>query len=234
MDHFHRKSMWNQWSWPFHFIFFHDFTLFVVDIHHIRQISLSHHFHFYPTLEPKCVIDLKSCHIEEIYESISECCAALLYSSPCLWPSPKTVPASFSTSPGKFRWLCLKWRQKAVIDSCGINISFRWCQASPKTASHQSERWRSSSSSAKNQCMLKIWSNCARYSNVGSNKTSLTRRSQTSQAHCLCFDVLWYSRRWVLLKLSCAKRQRTFLWRNSLAFKAISSPLPTWSWAISL
>ena len=125
--------------------FLHDFILFMVDIHQIRLISLfrhfSDHFHFYPTLEPKCVIDLKSCHIEEIYESISECCAALLYSSPCLWPSPKTVPASFSTSPGKFRWLCLKWRQKAVIDSCGINISFRCLELPGITEDCQSSIW---------------------------------------------------------------------------------------------
>ena len=39
-----------------------------------------------------------------------------------------------------------KWRQKAAIDVCGINISFRWliiqrnCPSSPRAPSHHSER----------------------------------------------------------------------------------------------
>ena len=75
MDHFHRKSLRNQWSWPFelfHWIFLHDFTLFVVDIHQIRLISLfrhlSDHFHFHPTLEQKRVIDLRPCRIKLSYK----------------------------------------------------------------------------------------------------------------------------------------------------------------------
>ena len=41
-----------------------------------------------------------------------------------------------------------KWRQKAAIDVCGINISFRRliiqrnCPSSPRAPSHHSERWR--------------------------------------------------------------------------------------------
>ena len=52
------------WAVPLNFL--HDFTLFVVDIHQIRLISLFRHFpdhfHFHPILEQKCVIDLISCH----------------------------------------------------------------------------------------------------------------------------------------------------------------------------
>ena len=47
--------------------FLHDFTLFVVDIHQIRLISLfrhfSDHFHFHPILEQKRVIDLIPCRM---------------------------------------------------------------------------------------------------------------------------------------------------------------------------
>ena len=53
--------------WAVSLNFLHDFTLFVVDIHQIRLISLfrhfSDHFHFHPILEQKRVIDLIPCHI---------------------------------------------------------------------------------------------------------------------------------------------------------------------------
>ena len=53
--------------WAVSLNFLHDFTLFVVDIHQIRLISLFRHFpdhfHFHPILEQKCVIDLIPCHI---------------------------------------------------------------------------------------------------------------------------------------------------------------------------
>ena len=52
--------------WAVSLNFLHDFTLFVVDIHQIRLISLfrhfSDHFHFHPILEQKRVIDLIPCH----------------------------------------------------------------------------------------------------------------------------------------------------------------------------
>ena len=52
--------------WAVSLNFLHDFTLFVVDIHQIRLISLfrhfSDHFHFHPILEQKRVIDLNPCH----------------------------------------------------------------------------------------------------------------------------------------------------------------------------
>ena len=54
--------------------FLHDFTLFVVDIHQIRLISLSRHFsdhfHFHPILEQKRVIDLIPCHIHDLSSKI--------------------------------------------------------------------------------------------------------------------------------------------------------------------
>jgi len=53
--------------WAVSLNFLHDFTLFVVDIHQIRLISLfrhiSDHFHFHPILEQKRVIDLIPCRI---------------------------------------------------------------------------------------------------------------------------------------------------------------------------
>ena len=53
--------------WAVSLNFLHDFTLFVVDIHQIRLISLfrhfSDHFHFHPILEQKRVIDLNPCHM---------------------------------------------------------------------------------------------------------------------------------------------------------------------------
>ena len=53
------------WLFELFIDFLHDFTLFVVDIHQIRLISLfrhfSDHFHFHPILEQKRVIDLNPC-----------------------------------------------------------------------------------------------------------------------------------------------------------------------------
>ena len=59
--------------WAVSLNFLHDFTLFVVDIHQIRQNSLFRHFpdhfHFHPILEQKRVIDLIPCH--QCYQQIS-------------------------------------------------------------------------------------------------------------------------------------------------------------------
>ena len=56
--------------WAVSLNFLHDFTLFVVDIHQIRLISLfrhfSDHFHFHPILEQKRVIDLIPCHMHRL------------------------------------------------------------------------------------------------------------------------------------------------------------------------
>ena len=53
--------------WAASLNFLHDITLFVVDIHQIRLISLfrhiSDHFHFHPILEQKRVIDLIPCRM---------------------------------------------------------------------------------------------------------------------------------------------------------------------------
>ena len=58
--------------WAVSLNFLHDFTLFVVDIHQIRLISLfrhlSDHFHFHPTLEQKRAIDLRPCRIKLSYK----------------------------------------------------------------------------------------------------------------------------------------------------------------------
>ena len=56
--------------------FLHDFTLFVVDIHQIRLISLFQHFsdHFHPTLEQKHVIDLRPCHTRTHHSRNQEGC----------------------------------------------------------------------------------------------------------------------------------------------------------------
>ena len=68
MDHFHRKAMGNQWIWPFElfqWFFLFDFTLFVIDIHHIMLISLFptpfDHFHSHPTLglDPALILTLR-------------------------------------------------------------------------------------------------------------------------------------------------------------------------------
>ena len=58
--------------WAVSLNFLHDFTLFVVDIHQIRLISLfrhfSDHFHFHPILEQKRVIDLIPCLLHALRE----------------------------------------------------------------------------------------------------------------------------------------------------------------------
>ena len=60
--------------WAVSLNFLHDFTLFVVDIHQIRLISLfrhfSDHFHFHPILEQKRVIDLNPCLIQPHYYGV--------------------------------------------------------------------------------------------------------------------------------------------------------------------
>ena len=55
--------------WAVSLNFLHDFTLFVVDIHQIRLISLFRHFsdHFHHILEQKRVIDLIPCLMYDIY-----------------------------------------------------------------------------------------------------------------------------------------------------------------------
>ena len=69
MDYFLRKSMGNQWIWPFElfqWFFLFDFTLFVIDIHQIMLISLFSstpfdHFHSHPTLglDPALILTLR-------------------------------------------------------------------------------------------------------------------------------------------------------------------------------
>ena len=43
LDRFHKKSMGNHWNWSVSLIFLCDFTLFVIDIHHIMLIPLFRH-----------------------------------------------------------------------------------------------------------------------------------------------------------------------------------------------
>ena len=63
--------MAKHWIWkvgPFHWFFLHDFTLFVIDMHQKRSISLFPtpfgHFHFHPFPALIWWVDLRRCHYQ--------------------------------------------------------------------------------------------------------------------------------------------------------------------------